>query len=507
MYGNESGNFANQRTMKTLISDEKKKPMPLPRSKSLTEAAILSEEFSKNNIETLRKNLVDLMDLHINKIETNGFMQKLNYNIDEVENGSSKFDSDSDEFSIYEEVSISEDDFCDESKEKPPKLPPRVAKSKCSIEDYGTLSASTSNDYSPGFYSTRSEYESPYYITGPTKILDKAEISLRVTNIIDHLKSTEKKHLQELKDVIPVFKYAIKHHTALIIKNNAEKICSTTETLLKTQSEFEANLDKVDSLEMTLKGFINYEILFESYKQFFMEDCSEIVLTIEDAKNQFKTEILLGAILNQRLVHYKMFLEEIRQELVEDPELLRAVSQPLDVVKEILLSCNKKLVLEKITNNPWRTDKYGSLFDSREVSSAFLVHSCPVDVRGYGDYLLKDHFKITKPFKMMLTVFLFKNIIFLTKENQKDTFYYQGHLKTNEIIPLPEGKKKKVLKFHHVARSKQHGHYVVYKFEALYKETPEIWRKKIEAILWELNVKFRQEAQLKLRDSTKIFEE
>lgn len=62
------------------------------------------------------------------------------------------------------------------------------------------------------------------------------------------------------------------------------------------------------------------------------------------------------------------------------------------------------------------------------------------------------------------------------------------------MFPLPEDKKKKVLKFSRVVTPKES---IAYKMEAATKGIATTWRKKIQEVLWTQNLIIREEVHKK----------
>ncbi|ENN77174.1 hypothetical protein HUJ04_005830 [Dendroctonus ponderosae] len=330
-------------------------------------------------------------------------------------------------------------------------------------------------NHSAGLFSEEHADYEPIASWAPSGALraQKLHTSCAISSIMEHLKFTERRYLQELTGIIPVYLYGISNHSHEDVKNSASLLTETLEGLLKLQKEFEYSLAIARSLDGVLRAFIHYEDLFNTYKKFFMTQCCGLTFALSDSKAEFSKEITLGAILSQRLFHYKMHLEEIQAELQAFRDFLPIVEHLLSFITDILNLCNVKNVLERIVPVP-------TILSAPK--PPLEVASCPFEA--YGDYLLKDKFKVSKPFKRTLTIYLFRHIVLLTREDKNDTFYYQGHIRMDEIILLPaDDKKKKVIKFYHYEKSKTFHTPVIYKFEATSREVHATWRENITNIL------------------------
>ncbi|ERL93150.1 hypothetical protein D910_10448, partial [Dendroctonus ponderosae] len=113
------------------------------------------------------------------------------------------------------------------------------------------------------------------------------------------------------------------------------------------------------------------------------------------------------------------------------------------------------------------------------------IQCCPFDISGYGSFLLMDEFKVRKPKKMKIMVFLFQKIVIFTKKQlNEEAFYYIGSVKMDQISVLPQGKNMKILQLKdHLASARFHKE-TVFSLEAASEYIQLQWRRTVEKCLW-----------------------
>ncbi|XP_060518169.1 uncharacterized protein LOC132696973 isoform X2 [Cylas formicarius] len=62
------------------------------------------------------------------------------------------------------------------------------------------------------------------------------------------------------------------------------------------------------------------------------------------------------------------------------------------------------------------------LLEDRFKFSRHSIQACPFDIDGYGGLIMRDEFKVSRPKKMNLIVFLFEKIIIFTKVADRRRF-------------------------------------------------------------------------------------
>ncbi|CAG9768635.1 unnamed protein product [Ceutorhynchus assimilis] len=125
------------------------------------------------------------------------------------------------------------------------------------------------------------------------------------------------------------------------------------------------------------------------------------------------------------------------------------------------------------------------------------IQCCPFDISGYGAFLLMDEFKVQRPNKMVLMVFLFEKIIIFTKKQSpsEDSFYYIGSIKANQIELEPPNENKKLLELKDHLASKRFHRETIFSLEAPTEYIQQHWRKAIEKCLWSQFLQAKRDAK------------
>ncbi|KAJ8920588.1 hypothetical protein NQ315_004727 [Exocentrus adspersus] len=141
-------------------------------------------------------------------------------------------------------------------------------------------------------------------------------------------------------------------------------------------------------------------------------------------------------------------------------------------------------------------------FQRREVDRQSIslddisIHECPFDVTGYGKLLLKDKFKLRKPKRKKVIVFLFEKIIVLTVEDKKqDSYYYYGSIKISNLIMTPDVHNPRKIYLKDFTNSKLSENNIEYKLEAKTEEIRSAWKDVLLRCLWMQLVSAKAEQQ------------
>ncbi|XP_066143407.1 uncharacterized protein [Euwallacea fornicatus] len=125
------------------------------------------------------------------------------------------------------------------------------------------------------------------------------------------------------------------------------------------------------------------------------------------------------------------------------------------------------------------------------------IQSCPFDITGYGKFLLMDEFKVQKPKKMAIMVFLYEKILIFTRKiDNEESYYYMGNLKLNHIALMPSSKNVKLLELKDHVASKRFHKEIVVTLEAPTEYIQVHWRKTVEKCLWGQLFKAKRDAGL-----------
>ncbi|KAJ8961153.1 hypothetical protein NQ318_008833 [Aromia moschata] len=120
------------------------------------------------------------------------------------------------------------------------------------------------------------------------------------------------------------------------------------------------------------------------------------------------------------------------------------------------------------------------------------IQECPFDVTGYGRLIMKDTFKLRRPKRKKLTVFLFEQIVIFTKaKKQEDLYYYYSSIKISNLSIAPLGRNATKILLRDFVNSKLSKHDIEYKLEAATAEIQNRWRDALEKCLWQQLVRAR----------------
>ncbi|KAJ8928570.1 hypothetical protein NQ314_018855 [Rhamnusium bicolor] len=179
--------------------------------------------------------------------------------------------------------------------------------------------------------------------------------------IIDEIKSTEKKYVEDLQKVVNKYMPYIERHTPPNLIGKNCYIFGNLEMLLRNQKQFSNALENCDEeVEDVITTFINFEHLFELYPNYFKnKPKADIVLRefspiVKRAQEKFKERLDLSAYLLtplQRLGKYKLFLENIGKQLQKLELPTRSATMALEIIKREMSKGNDFVAIESIENS------------------------------------------------------------------------------------------------------------------------------------------------------------
>ncbi|XP_030765022.1 uncharacterized protein LOC115889211 [Sitophilus oryzae] len=135
------------------------------------------------------------------------------------------------------------------------------------------------------------------------------------------------------------------------------------------------------------------------------------------------------------------------------------------------------------------------------LESKYSILSCPFDIKGYGEFLMMDEFKVKHPKKLSLMVFLYEGImIFTSRTPNGESYYFKGSIRMEDLCLCP-AEKKTVLVVKDHTNSKRFHKEISFELHTLSEYIQVKWRLAIEKCLWKQFVKVRQESQGSQRHS------
>ncbi|XP_018567563.1 uncharacterized protein LOC108908124 [Anoplophora glabripennis] len=297
--------------------------------------------------------------------------------------------------------------------------------------------------------------------------------------IVDEIKTTERKYLEDLNRVVTKYKPYIEEHTPTNLIGRQCYIFGNIDKLYSKQKEFFVALENCgDTVDEVVKTFIDFEKLFRLYPRYFKnKPKADIVLKefshiIKLSQAKFDERLDLSSYLLtplQRLGKYKLFLENIEKQLTKLKLPTGNVQMALDIIKGEMSKGNDFVAIESIENSP-------------------------INKEDYGSFKMREKFNILKPRRFEAMVFLFENIIVFTicDPRNMDTYNYYACIKMIDLriatfedltIHLTDFTKSKRL-----SRADR----FTYILEAKTQKIKETWRKAIETILWQQLLKVKE---------------
>ncbi|XP_072378737.1 uncharacterized protein [Diabrotica undecimpunctata] len=294
----------------------------------------------------------------------------------------------------------------------------------------------------------------------------------RLEYIIEEIKSTEKKYVDDLAKVVKTYKPWIEKHTPLELKDYQGYLFGNIDKIHRRQRKFLEDLNRCGRDVNDVVGcFIKHELLFELYPHYFRNKpkadnlLKEFSPIIKEMQEKFGERLDFSAYLLtpvQRLGKYILLLEQIEKQLKKLELPVDSTQTALAIVREEMSKGNDSVAIESIENSP-------------------------ISKMDYGSFKMREMFSITKPRKVEAMVFLFANVLVFTTcdPTRLEIFYYYDHIKMNDlriatfndfIIHLTDYTKSK---------KKQNSSKYTYILEAKSEKVWKTWKEMIEKILWD----------------------
>ncbi|CAG9829402.1 unnamed protein product [Diabrotica balteata] len=294
----------------------------------------------------------------------------------------------------------------------------------------------------------------------------------RLEYIIDEIKSTEKKYVDDLAKVVKTYKPWIEKHTPLELKDYQGYLFGNIDKIHRRQRKFLEDLNRCGrDVNDVVECFIKHELLFELYPHYFRNKpkadnlLKEFSPIIKEMQEKFGERLDFSAYLLtpvQRLGKYILLLEQIEKQLKKLELPVDSTQTALAIVREEMSKGNDSVAIESIENSP-------------------------ISKMDYGSFKMREMFSITKPRKVEAMVFLFSNVLVFTTcdPTRLEIFYYYDHIKMNDlriatfndfIIHLTDYTKSK---------KKQNSSKYTYILEAKSEKIWKTWKEMIEKILWD----------------------
>ncbi|XP_028150555.1 uncharacterized protein LOC114343904 [Diabrotica virgifera virgifera] len=294
----------------------------------------------------------------------------------------------------------------------------------------------------------------------------------RLEYIIDEIKSTERKYVEDLAKVVKTYKPWIERHTPVELKDYHGYLFGNIDKIHRRQRKFLEDLNKCGRDVNEVVGcFIKHELLFEMYPHYFRNKpkadnlLKEFSPIIKEMQEKYGERLDFSAYLLtpvQRLGKYILLLEQIEKQLKKLELPVDNTQTALAIVREEMSKGNDSVAIESIENSP-------------------------ISKMDYGSFKMREMFSITKPRKVECMVFLFTNVLVFTTcdPTRLEVFYYYDHIKMNDlriatfndfIIHLTDFTKSK---------KKQNSSKYTYILEAKSEKIWRTWKEMIEKILWD----------------------
>ncbi|KAJ8920587.1 hypothetical protein NQ315_004726 [Exocentrus adspersus] len=290
--------------------------------------------------------------------------------------------------------------------------------------------------------------------------------------IIDEIKATERKYVQDLERVVTKYVPYFDVHTPATLIKRQRCIFGNIERLYVKQKEFQEALENCEeTVDEVAQTFINFENLFKLYPTYIKNKpkadtvLKELSQIVKESQITFDERLDLSSYLLtplQRMGKYKLFLENIEKELKKVNESTTAVEQALGIVKREMSKGNDFVAIESIANSP-------------------------IGKEDYGSFIMREVFTILKPRRLDSMVFLFENILVFTicDTRNMDIYDYFAYIRMTDLrIATFEDTTIHLTDFTRGKRISRADRFT-YVLEAKTQKIRETWRNAIEGILWQ----------------------
>nr|XP_023018278.1 uncharacterized protein LOC111507223 [Leptinotarsa decemlineata] len=301
----------------------------------------------------------------------------------------------------------------------------------------------------------------------------------KLAYIIEEIKTTERKYINDLEKVVFTFKPFIKKHTPVYLKERQGYLFGNIEKILSKQNKFLTSIEEsADDINKIVNCFIEHEKLFELYPNYFRNKpkadavLKEFGMIIQDMQDHFEERLDFSAYLLtpvQRLGKYILFLENIEKELKRLDLPIGSTQMALDIVKNEMSKGNDYVAIDSIQNSP-------------------------ISKMSYGCFKMRENFTISKPRRMEATVFLFSNYVVLAVEDHysHETFNYYDSIKMEDLRIATFENYTIHLTDYTKSKKKNNSSRYTYVLEAKTEKIWDSWRESIEGILWQQLYKVKE---------------
>ncbi|XP_030757380.1 rhoGEF domain-containing protein gxcI-like isoform X3 [Sitophilus oryzae] len=311
-----------------------------------------------------------------------------------------------------------------------------------------------------GFYSKNLINKSVLYEESVLSNDQSADTKNKIKFIIEEMVQSEKKYILDLEIIIYEYQELFK----LSGISDIEEIFGNIEDIYNKQLLFCKQLELAKEPEDILKCFSQHESLFNMYPIFLKQtlSASHVLEKYEEAlqKVQKKTNDPLNLpsyLLKplQRLVKYKLFLENIYKQVQREERVVYDSFEALKIVKWSLSLGDREVAISSIANSPIKPEEYGA-------------------------FKKEDKFLLVSPKKLNVVVYLFsKFVVFATKTECSNRFQYWNSISIKSLsMVLTYDKTLHLMDYRN--KSKKLNYILQARTESLKK----FWAKEIQGILW-----------------------
>ncbi|XP_060516921.1 uncharacterized protein LOC132696223 [Cylas formicarius] len=296
--------------------------------------------------------------------------------------------------------------------------------------------------------------------------------------IIDEIKVTERKYVEDLRKVVEDYKPYIEER-AQMSEDKSRMLFGNIDDLYARQTDFLEAVENSegDDVRHVVQCFIDFEDLFELYPKYFRSKLKsnviarELAVVIKERQDELNDKLDLSAYLLtplQRLGKYKLFLENIVKQLEKEARSTGFACIALDVIKKAMSRGNDAVAASSILNSPLHWTEYGS-------------------------FMMREKFVCLKPKRVDTVVFLFEEAIVFTFQDPRnsDEFIFWQSIKTNDLrIATFEDTTLHLTDYTKTKRRNSSKY--TYVLDAKTPKAKETWREKIEDILWRQLMKAKE---------------
>ncbi|KAG5896713.1 hypothetical protein JTB14_014589 [Gonioctena quinquepunctata] len=309
-------------------------------------------------------------------------------------------------------------------------------------------------------------------VSSPVSRSNSTTSARKLEYIIEEIKTTERKYVEDLAKVVQDFRPFVEKHTPESMKARQGYLFGNIEKMYKRQLKFLASVEESgDEVNNIVRCFIDHDRLFEMYPNYFRNKpkadtvLKEFSPIIKFMQERFEERLDFSAYLLtpvQRLGKYILFLENIEKELKKLNMPIGSTQMALDIVKSEMSKGNDYVAIDSIQNSP-------------------------ISKLDYGSFKMREHFSITKPRRVEAMVFLFENVVVLTTSdpNNHEIFNYYDSIKMNDLRIATFENFTIHLTDYTKSKKKHNSTKYTYVMEAKTEKIWNSWRETIESILWQ----------------------